>query len=65
VNKLSLVQQLLDINKKKDDIKKVDGTNYGCPVIGFYDYPLVFLEKMNLKSMTEEAKGDEFNKSLN
>jgi len=33
-------------------------------VIGFYDYPLVFLEKLNLKSMTEEAKGDEFNKSL-
>lgn len=66
VNKLSQIQQLLDINKKKDDIKKVDGTNYGCPVIGFYDYPLVFLEKLNLKSLTEEAKGgEEFDKSLN
>ncbi len=65
MNKVSLIQQLLDINKKKDDVKKVDGTNYGCPVIGFYDYPLVFLEKLNQKSLTEEAKGaEEFNKSL-
>ena len=33
-------------------------------MIGFYDYPLIFLEKLNIKSMTEEAKGEEFNKSL-
>ena len=43
VNKVSQIQQLLDINKKKDDIKRVFGTNFGCPVIGFYDYPLSFL----------------------
>ena len=34
-------------------------------MIGFYDFPLVFLEKLNLKSISEEAKGDDFNKSLN
>lgn len=43
VNKLSLLQQLLDINKQKDDIKRVDGTNYGCPNMGYYDLPLLFL----------------------
>ena len=37
VNSHSLLQQLLDINKPKSDIKKIDGTNYGCPYSGYYD----------------------------
>jgi len=37
VNALSQLQQLLDINKPKTDIKKIDGTNFGCPYIGYYD----------------------------
>lgn len=56
----------MDINKKRDDVKKVDGTNYGCPVIGFYDFPLVFLERLNSKHIADDGKSDhDFNKSLN
>lgn len=69
VNKLSLIQQLLDINKKKDDIKKVDGTNFGCPTIGFYDYPLIFLERLHAKHISESSKStdktNEFSTALN
>lgn len=55
VNKLSLIQQILDINKKKDDIKKVDGTNFGCPIVGFYDYPLILLERLYARHMSDAA----------
>jgi fused len=68
VNKLSLIQQLLDINNKKDDIKKVDGTNFGCPTIGFYDYPLILLERILAKHISKKSSSDkanEFFKSLN
>lgn len=34
---LQLLQQLLDINRPKSDLKKIDGTNYGCPYGGYYD----------------------------
>lgn len=56
VNKLSLIQQLLDINKTKDDIKKVDGTNFGCPVMGFFDYPLIFIERLHNRHTIEASK---------
>ena len=56
VNKLSLIQQLLDINKPKDDIKNVKGTNFGCPIIGFYDYPLILLEKLYAIHISESSK---------
>lgn len=69
VNKLSLIQQLLDINKKKDDIKKVDGTNFGCPTIGFYDYPLILLERLYAKFVIESSRtsdrNNEFSTALN
>jgi fused len=55
VNKLSLIQQILDINKKKDDIKKVDGTNFGCPIVGFYDYPLILLERLYARHTSDAA----------
>ena len=68
VNKLSLIQQLLDINKKKDDIKKVDGTNFGCPTIGFYDYPLILLERILAKYVLSQGSSldpnSEFFRSL-
>jgi len=40
---------LLDINKNKPDIKKLDGTNFGIPYIGFYDHPLSLLQKLLVK----------------
>ena len=65
MNKVSQIQQLLDINKKRDDIKRVLGTNYGCPVIGFYDYPLIFLERLNSKQITDSFQSEsDFKKSL-
>ena len=41
-----MLQQLLDVNKAKSDIKKVDGTNYGCPYTGYYDQPFTLLQKL-------------------
>ena len=41
-----MLQQLLDVNKAKGDIKKVDGTNYGCPYTGYYDQPFTLLQKL-------------------
>ena len=68
VNKLSLIQQLLDINKPKDDIKKVDGTNFGCPIIGFFDYPLILLERLYARHISESSRSksskSEFSASL-
>ena len=58
---------MLDINKSRDDIKKVDGTNFGCPVIGFYDYPFVFLERLYTKYIAEQGKSttkNDFTKAL-
>ena len=69
VNKISLIQQLLDINKKKDDIKKVDGTNFGWPIMGFYDYPLILLERLFAKNISDTSKSadqkKDFANSLN
>ena len=69
VNKISLIQQLLDINKKKDDIKKVDGTNFGWPIMGFYDYPLILLERLFAKNISDASKSadqkNDFANSLN
>ena len=42
----TLLQQLLDVNKAKSDLKKVDGTNYGCPYAGYYDNPFALLQKL-------------------
>lgn len=68
VNKLSLIQQLLDINKVKDDIKKIDGTNFGCPVMGFFDYPMLFIERLfnrhSLDSSRSASKKNDFSASL-
>ena len=36
----------MDINKKKDDLKKVEGTNFGVPTMGMYDLPITFLQKL-------------------
>jgi hypothetical protein len=33
----------MDINKKKDDIKRIDGTNFGVPHLGMFDLPITFL----------------------
>jgi len=62
------IQQLLDINKPKDDIKNIEGTNFGCPIIGFYDYPLILLEKLYAIHISESSKSksikSEFSTSL-
>lgn len=31
---------------KIEEIRKVEGSNYGCHLVGFYDYPVSFLHKL-------------------
>ena len=38
---------------KKEDVKKVEGTNYGCPISGFYDYPIALLQRLIQKYTTD------------
>lgn len=40
---LTIIQGMLDVNKTKSDIKKIEGTNYGCPYTGYYDSPFALL----------------------
>jgi len=40
----------LDVNKAKSDLKKLDGTNFGCPYAGYYDQPLNLLQKLLVSS---------------
>ncbi|CDW83098.1 protein kinase domain containing protein [Stylonychia lemnae] len=54
VNSLSLLQQLLDVNKNKSDIKKIDGTNFGVPYVGYYDQPLSLLQKLLVKWQVDQ-----------
>ena len=43
----------MDINKKKDDIKRIDGTNFGVPTLGMYDLPITFLQKLLARHIQE------------
>jgi hypothetical protein len=51
VSSFTLLQQLLDVNRPKGDLKKVDGTNYGCPYTGYYDQPLGLLQKLLVRKL--------------
>jgi hypothetical protein len=39
---------LLDVSKsqKGGDIKKLEGTNYGCPYSGYYDSPFQVIQRL-------------------
>jgi len=50
---MSLLQQLLDVNKTKSEIKKIDGTNFGCPYSGYYDQPFSLLQKLLVKYLLD------------
>lgn len=39
---------------KQDEIKKIEGSNFGCPVFGFHDGPVLLLSKLWGKSMSYE-----------
>ena len=54
VNSLTLLQSLLDINKARSDIKKIDGTNFGIPYVGFYDAPLQLLQRLLVKWQVDQ-----------
>ncbi len=51
------LQQLLDINKPKKDIKKIDGTNFGCPYGGYYDHSFSLLQKLMAKGLADIKAG--------
>jgi fused len=46
VSKLKLLQELLNPLHTKEDVKRIDGTNFGCPYIGFYDLPISLLQRL-------------------
>jgi hypothetical protein len=46
----TMLQQLLDVHKAKSELKKIDGTNFGCPYAGYYDNPLTLLQKLLVSS---------------
>jgi hypothetical protein len=40
---LTTIQTMLDVARPKSDLKKLEGTNYGCPYSGYYDQPFALL----------------------
>jgi fused len=38
-------------------LKKIDGTNFGIPYIGYYDQPLSLLQKLLVKWQIEQRSG--------
>jgi len=46
---------------KQDEIKKIEGSNFGCPVFGFHDGPILLLNKLWNKVTTNEfSNANEF-----
>jgi len=45
--------QFIKIVNQKEDVKKVEGTNYGCPLSGFYDLPISLLQRLIQKYTTD------------
>lgn len=46
---------------KQDEIKKVEGSNFGCPVFGFHDGPVLLLNKLlNKVTLNEFSTPNEF-----
>lgn len=41
------------MNKPKSDIKKIDGTNFGCPYSGYYDHPFILLQRIMAKIISD------------
>lgn len=46
---MGILSQLVDLNKQKSDIKRIDGTNFGCPFLGILDYPYKLLANIIMK----------------
>lgn len=53
-NSMGTVVQMIDAQKLKCDMKRIDGTNFGCPFLGVYDYPFKLLA--NIISRVQEQK---------
>lgn len=53
-----MLQQILDVNKPKSDLKKIDGTNFGCPYTGYYDQPFILLQKLLGKFINDSKSKD-------
>ena len=51
-------------NKKNinrmEEIRKVEGSSYGCPIIGFFDGIFIFLQKLFVRFQRENRKVKEF-----
>jgi len=46
---------------KQEEIKKIEGSNFGCPVFGFHDGPILLLNKLwNKVSLGEFSSPNEF-----
>jgi len=49
-NSMAPLVLILDQSKLKCDIKRIDGTNFGCPYLGVYDYPFRMLANIILRA---------------
>ena len=47
IEKIENLWNLIDINQNvyKNDLRFIQGTNFGCPYSGFYDRPINLLNK--------------------
>ena len=68
-NMMFNLQQLLNTNKHRGDMRKVDGTNFGVSFVGFYDFPASLLMKMliyqNTDNRSRGVTGGDFIQTLN
>jgi len=59
------LQQLMDMNRPRSDMRKIDGTNFGCPYLGYFDHPIAMLQRLLTKysqdlKQNKPVKGDLF-----
>jgi fused-like protein len=56
-NSMALLNQIMDVSQSKSDIKRVDGNNFGCPFLGYYDYPYKMMRNIINKASKNEMQG--------
>ena len=58
-SQIKLILDLIKTPRVKDDMKKVEGTNFGCPYLGFCDQPIALLQRLLSKNMKEIHQNQE------
>jgi len=65
VEYFKLINEIITYTNKKsinrmEEIRKVEGSSYGCPIIGFFDGIFIFLQKLFVRYQRENRKVKDF-----